>query len=315
LRGCVAVSANADRSSQGVASIFPDEEHIAELALSHMLARGLRDLTTFRFDESPFALIRERHFLRAAEKAGARLEPRWWIDAAVPARSEERPAAVERWLISLKKPCGVFVCCDSWGRVVMRCAQTARIRVPEDIALVGVDNDTIECELMAPPLSSVAVPWRTLGEGAARLVASGLRGETIAGKRILVAPLDVVARRSSDTFAIEDPLVAAAVSWIQAHAERRLSVSVIASALGATRQRLERHFRASLGRSVMQEVRRAHVELARRLLRTTEHSLTDVAKRSGFTNAALLSVAFRREIGVPPGTYRRRTREFGSEDA
>ena len=314
LSSCVSVSVNADRSDEGVASVCLDEAQIAELAFSHLASRGLTNLTSFRFDESPFGLIRERHFREAAFKAGAHLEPSWWLDAAVPPRTEEHPAVISDWLTSLRKPCGIFVCCDAWARVVLRYAQAAGLRVPEDLALLGVDNDTTECEVLAPPLSSVAVPWRLLGESAARLLADGLRGEPIGGKRVLIAPVHVVPRRSSDTLAVDDALVASAVAWIRARAELRLNVPMIATAVGATRQRLERHFRASIGRSVMEEVRRAHVERARGLLATTSLPLAEVAQQSGFSNAALLSVAFRRELGVPPATFRRRARELRDDD-
>jgi LacI family transcriptional regulator len=198
--------------------------------------------------------------------------------------------------------------------MVARYARAANLRVPEDVALVGVDNDTFECEITAPPLSSVAVPWRTVGESAARLVQLGLRGTPIAGKRVLVKPLDVIVRRSSDSFAIEDSLVSAAVAWIHGHAEGRLTVPLIAKAVSVSRQRLERHFRRHLGRTVVEEIRRTRVEVARRLLWTTELPLPEVAKRSGFTNSALLSVAFRREVGVPPGAYRRHARGLGDAE-
>jgi LacI family transcriptional regulator len=196
---------------------------------------------------------------------------------------------------------------------VARYARAANLRVPEDVALIGVDNDTFECEVTAPALSSVAVPWRSFGASAARLVELGLSGTPIAGRRVLVKPLDVVVRRSSDAFAIENSLVSAAVAWIHEHADRRLTVPVIAKAISVSRQRLERHFRRHLGRTVIEEVRRARVEVARRLLSTTQLPLPEIAKRSGFTNSALLSVAFRREVGVPPGAYRRRIRD--SDDA
>jgi LacI family transcriptional regulator len=142
-----------------------------------------------------------------------------------------------------------------------------------------------------------------------------LSGVSIDGRRVLVEPTDVVSRRSSSPSAIRDPLVAAAVDWIHAHADRRLSVPMVAKAVGATRQRLERRFRQSLGRTILEEVRRAHVEIARKLLATTELRLPEVAKQSGFTNAALLSVAFRREVGASPGAYRRQSRglQLGNE--
>ena len=310
----VSVSLNADRSGEGVASIFPDEQRIAELALSHLTARGLRYLTSFRFDDSPFAVLRERRFREAARKAPVELEPPWWVDGATPPRSQEHPAVIAEWLGSLRKPCGIFVCCDAWARVVMRYALAMGIRVPEDVALVGVDNDTTECEVLSPPLSSVAVPWHHAGETAARLLASGLRGGDIGGKRVLVAPVDVVARRSTDVLAVEDPLVLEAIAWIHARAAEPINVPAIVAAVKVSRQRLERHFRASIGRSVMQEVRRVRVERARQLLATSDLSLAEVARHSGFSTLALLSVAFRRELGVPPATFRRRCRDAYARD-
>jgi LacI family transcriptional regulator len=258
--------------------------------------------------------MREQSFREAAARSGAHLEPGWWSEAAPPLPQKECPAAIMEWLSRLRKPCGIFALCDAHARMLARYARAANLRVPEDVALVGVDNDTFECEITAPPLSSVAVPWRSVGESAARLVQLGLRGTPIAGRRVLVKPLDVVVRRSSDAFAIENSLVSAAVAWIHGHADGRLTVPLIASAISVSRQRLERHFRRHLGRTVVEEIRRTRVEVARRLLSTTQLPLPEIAKRSGFTNSALLSVAFRREVGVPPGAYRRHARGLGDAE-
>jgi LacI family transcriptional regulator len=302
---CVLVSVNADRTSEGVASVCLDEARIAQLALSHLLGRGFRNVTTFRFGGAPFGVLREQRFAEAAGLAGVRYEAGWWAPDATPPRTSEHPPALKHWLTHLPKPCGVFACTDSWARVVSRNARAANLRVPEDVALIGVDNDAVECEIMAPPLSSVAIPWRSVGEAAAQLVVAGLRGREIGGKRVLISPVDVVTRRSTDTFAIADPLVAKAVAWIHEHAHKRLTVPMVVKAAGVTRQRLERHFRRALGRTVMHEMRRARIEIARLLLLATDLTLLEVAKRSGFTNASLLSVAFSREVGVPPSVYRR----------
>jgi LacI family transcriptional regulator len=308
LRHCVSVAINADRCAEGIASVLVDEAAITELAARHLLGRGLKNVTTFRLDS--WGALREQHFRQFASQLGARLEPSWSSDArAMP--GEDQPAAIMAWLKGLQKPCGIFALCDAWARMVARYARAANLRVPEDLALIGVDNDTFECEVTAPALSSVAVPWRSFGANAARLVELGLRGMPIGGRRVVVKPLDVVVRRSSDAFAIENSLVSAAVAWIHEHAEERMTVPLIARAISVSRQRLERHFRRHLGRTVIEEVRRARVEVARRLLSTTQFPLPEIAKRSGFTNSALLSVAFRREVGVPPGAYRRRVRDSG----
>jgi LacI family transcriptional regulator len=314
LRSSIAVSVNADRTAEGVASVYLDEEQIATVALEHMRSKGLRQLTTFRFDESPFAVSRESAFRNGAMASGARVVGGWWIEGADPSRAHEDPAAMVSWLRELPKPCGVFACCDAWARVVARYARTADLRVPEDVSIVGVDNDAIECELTAPPLSSVSVPWQGVGQQAAQLVRLALSGESIAGKRIVVAPTHVMTRRSSDALAIEDAFVARAVHWIHQHSNGTLTVPSVAHAVGTSRRRLERRFHAVLGRTVVQEIRRVRVETAQRLLSTTGHHLAQIAKLCGFTNEALLSVAFRRELGLPPGAYRRRVQRSSFHD-
>ena len=310
------VSVTVDRSASGIASVCPDEEGIAALALEHLLARGFRHLSTFRYDESAFAVAREHAFIDLARGAGADVASGWGDDAYTPSERQDRPSAMVAWLRSLPKPCGIFTCTDSWGHTVSRYAREAGLRVPEDLAIVGVDNDELLCELLSPPLSSVMIPWKDVGRQAAALVRLALGNQPIAGRRVMVHPVDVAVRRSSDALAIEDGVVASAVAWIRENADRHLSVTMVARAVGGGRQRLERRFRRSLDRTVQQEIRRAHVEAAKHWLATTRCRMTEVAQRSGFTNASLLNAAFQREMGMPPGAYRRRVQEQleGSDD-
>jgi len=300
------ICVNCDRTTEGIASVCVDEQKIAGIALAHLVNKGIRRVTSFRFSESQFAVEREKYFYEAAAENSVHIEPGWWVDNAEPSRHLEDAGELVRWLKGLPKPCGVFAACDAWARVVARYCRVSEIRIPDEIALIGVDNDTIECELTAPPLSSIAIPWRTLGQEAADLTHRALAGMPIEGKRVVVAPLDAIARRSTDVLAVADSLVVKTVGWICDNADRRLTVPAVCRAVGTSRQRLERRFRAVLGRTVMQEIRRAHVETAKRLLSNTSLGLPRVAELSGFTNPVLLSVAFRREVGVPPGVYRRR---------
>jgi LacI family transcriptional regulator len=316
------VSVAVDRSAERIASVCLDEARIGSLALQHLLSTGLRHVTTCRYNQSPFAVARERAFVEKARAAGLEIAVGWGSDDGLPLNWAEdpavprvmpmeslRPSAMVEWLRALPKPCGVFTCTDGWARPVMRCARVAGLRVPEDIALIGADNDALECELMAPPLSSVMIPWQELGRSAAELVQRALSGEPVEGRRHVISPLAVVARRSSDILAIEDPLVAKAVRWMRANIAQRLTVTMVARAMGSSRQRLERRFRRVLDRTVKDEMRRARVEAARELLGTTFAGLAEVAQRSGFTTPALLNTAFQRELGMPPGVYRRRLRQ------
>jgi LacI family transcriptional regulator len=303
------VAVAVDRSSEGIASACIDEEAIAGLALEHLLATGLRQVTTVRFDDTPCAIARERGFIERAHAAGASVPFGWGSEVAGPLLRAEDPAAMVSWLQGLPKPCGIFTCTDRWARVVARYIRLANLRVPEDVPLIGVDNDIVECELLAPPLSSVMIPWRELGANAATLVQLALSGRSIEGRRLVSSPIAVLARRSSDVLAVDDDLVVQAVRWIQEHADRRVSVPMVARAVGGGRQRLERRFRRVLDRTIVDEIRRAHVEAARKLLQNTTLNLAEIAKRSGFTNAARMSIAFQRDLGMPPGAYRRRVQQ------
>jgi LacI family transcriptional regulator len=300
------VSVALDLSADGIASVCPDEESIGALALEHLLGTGLRQVSTFRLDGSAFAVARERAFIEGARRAGASVAIGWGSDGAPPSWTGENPEAMAEWLLGLPKPCGVFACADHYARVVARYIRLAGLRVPEDIALVGVDNDIVECELLAPPLSSVMIAWQELGRSAANLVQMSLNGQAIAGRHLSSPPISVIRRRSSDTLAIDDELVARAVRWIRDHADQRLNVPMVARAVGGGRQRLERRFRRALDRTVQEEIRCARVEAAKSLLQTTHADMTEIARRSGFTNPALLSVAFKRVVGMPPSVYRRR---------
>jgi LacI family transcriptional regulator len=303
------VSVTVDRAAHQIPSVCLDEAAIASLALEHLLSTGLRHVTTFRFDESPFAVSRERAFVERARAAGVRVSAGWGSGEQVPPQRGEHPAAMTAWLRELAKPCGIFTCTDSWGRAVARYARAAGVRIPEDVALVGVDNDVLECELISPPLSSVLVPWQELGRSAAELLQLALSNRLNGAERRVISPTTVVARRSSDALSIADPVVEKAVRWIRDNDSRRLTVTMVARALGGGRQRLERRFRSVLDRTVQEEIRRAHVQAAKRLLETTRQSLREIAKQSGFTTPALLNVAFQREVGVSPGVYRRRVQK------
>ena len=314
LSSCTVVSVNDDQSTNGMASICLDERKIGELAAVHLIEKGFRALSTFRFNDETFAVSREQAFRETATLQGARLVPGWWDQGTDPPRWAEVPSAFIGWLLGLPRPCGVFACTDRWSSVVARYAHLAGVRIPEDIALIGVDNDILDCELSSPPLTSVAVPWRSMGAQAATLVGQALSGLEIAGQRMVISPVGVVPRRSTDVTVVDDPVVARAISWIRERVDRPLTLQSIARASSCSRQRLEHRFRAAIGRTVMQEARRARVEVARRLLSTTDLPLPSVARQCGFTSAVQLCVGFRRETGMPPGAYRRLCRRLSTSD-
>jgi LacI family transcriptional regulator len=269
LPSAAVVSVMTDRSAQNIASVCLDEKRVAKLALEHLVATGIRHVTTFRYDASPFSLARERAFIEQARAARIPLSAGWGCDNIRRSDRREGPATVTSWLRALPKPCGVFTCTDGSAAPVARHAQEAGLRMPEDLALIGAGNDELECELVSPPLSSVIIQWQEVGRKAAALVARALAKQPTAGKPALVPPFAVAARRSSDALAIQDPLVARAVVWIRDNADRHLTVTMLARVIGIGRQHLERRFRRALNRTVQEEIQRAHEHSRRRAPRST----------------------------------------------
>lgn len=267
LAPAVVVSVTVDRTADGVASVCLDERRIAKLALEHLLATGVRQVTTLRCEASPFALARERAFCAQARAAGVAVAPAWGGDGCGPASHPENSPRLTAWLRGLPRPCGVFAGTDAWARSVARYAQEAGLRVPEDLALIGVGNDELECGLSSPPLSSVMVPWQEVGRKAASLVARALGKQSFAGRCVTVPPFAVAARRSSDALAIPDLLVARAVVWLRNHATQPLTAAMLARAVGIGPKQLEQRFRRALNRSVQEELEGAQQAAGHRVKR------------------------------------------------
>ena len=173
--------------------------------------------------------------------------------------------------------------------------------------LLGVDNDELECLLTSPPLSSIAIPGERIGYEAAKLLDRAMTDRRSAAGRVFLPPIRVVARQSTDTLASGDPVVIAALRYIHSSAVEGVNVAGVVQATGIGRRELERKFRAILGRSVLQELRRVRIGQAQKLLAGTDLPMPAIAKLSGFSSAHRLAIVFHRLCGMPPTAYRRQS--------
>jgi LacI family transcriptional regulator len=212
---------------------------------------------------------------------------------------------LREWLRALPKPAGVLAAQDYLGLILSEVCRQADVRVPEEVALIGVDNDELACELSYPPLSSVRSPTDRIGFEAARLLDRLMEGERAPAEAVLIQPGGVVARQSSDVMATEDPSLVAAIQFIRQHADQPIGVDDVLEAIPISRRALEMRFKSLLGRSPLAEIRRVHVEQAKRMLAETDLTLPSVARASGFNSPERLSVVFTQMTGMTPGTYRR----------
>lgn len=276
----------------------------------HFLNRGFRHFACCQDDSENFFLERCRHFQLALRERGhgcAVFET--GTAGAQPPRWDRHQQALADWLRALPKPAAVFACNDQLGFWVLDAARRAGLAVPEEVAVVGAENDTMLCETAWPPLSSVQLRGQAVGYAAARLLDDWMQGrQTSPPRETLLPPGDIVLRQSSDLVAVDDPQLAQALRFIRQHASEDLDVARVAREAGLSRSALERRMKAVIGRSPGEEINRLRFAQVERLLAETDLTLDAIAERAGFRHPQYMAEAFHKRTGLTPGAYRRRQR-------
>jgi LacI family transcriptional regulator len=294
----------------GIPSVDVEHEALGRMAAEHFLVRGYRHFRYFGSGQAYYARLRLAGFTRAVEKAGFEVLSCFMeYLPRLPERTSWKSvnARVRRWLRDLPKPVAVFADHDVPAHDLADMCQLVGLRVPDDVAILGVDNDEVECQLAFPPLSSVAIPAERIGFEAAQLLDRLMSGGRPPAKPCYLPPTRIVTRQSTSMFAIDDPMVAEALLHIRNHMGGPLNVHKLIGELAVSRRDLEKKFRALLGRSVLDEIHRARIELARELL-DTDLQVVQVARQAGFSSPQLFATVFRRLTGVSPSQYRRNNR-------
>ncbi len=201
-------------------------------------------------------------------------------------------------------PVGVYVGQEVCGRLVVQAGHRRGWRVPEDVAVVAGKNEETLCEHPRPSLTSVEVGYDRIGYAAAELLDRLMAGHAPPAAPARVPPHGLVVRESTDFFAVDDPVVAAALAFIAANCHRRIGPVDVAAAVGAGTRTLQNYFRAAIQRPVATEIRRVRVERAKRELAVGDRPLAAVARAVGFGTVQRLYEVFLREVGISPGRYR-----------
>ncbi len=290
--------------------VHVDDVAIARAAAAHLLERGFRHFAYCGIRSFSWSDARRRAFVEALAREGHECAVHEWVMRDPSPWSWDRgQGEMTDWLLRLPKPLGIMLCNDAHGQFVLEACRRGHIAVPDEVAMVGVDNDEYVCNVCDPPLSSVAPDDERVGEEAARLLDAMMHGHEWGEGPILIPPSGVHTRLSSDTMAVRDPQVAMAVGYIRENARHGVRVDAVARAAGLSRSLLQRRFREALGRSVHDEIVRIRIEHARFLLEESDMSLIEVAERSGFRHQAYLGDIFKRRLGQTPLAYRRQHRE------
>jgi LacI family transcriptional regulator len=281
-----------------------DAVEVATMAANHLMERRFRHFAYVGVDGRAWSRRREREFLQQIRNAG--FEPHVYQTPQKPSDRvwEKEQSILVDWLRKLPKPIGLFACNDDRGREVLEACRLMNLRVPEDVAVLGVDNDEVFCGLAYPPLSSVALNAETAGYRAAELLDGMMQGVIRQPRRIQVEALGVVTRRSTDIVAVEDEDVAAALQYIHREQGRHISVDNVVQEVAVSRRNLEKRFRDTIGRTILEEIQITRLERAKRLLLETTYPVSKVAELSGFGTTGYFIQFFQDRVGKTPRKYR-----------
>jgi LacI family transcriptional regulator len=217
--------------------------------------------------------------------------------------------AMDEW----KPPIGVYVGQEVCGRLVVQLSLRRGWRIPEDVAIIAGKNQETLCEQPRPSLTSIEIGYSRIGYAAAELLDRMMSGEAPPTEPIRIAPEGMVVRESTDFFAVDNDLVASALSFIAAHSHRPIGPNDVARAVGAETRTLQNHFRKTLKRPIATEIRRVRIERAKRELAQSDRSLAVIARDVGFGTIQRLYEVFRRELNISPGEYRKQW-QFGNRE-
>jgi len=298
-------------SEPGGIDVGCDHDAVGRMAAEHLLDRGLRQFAFFAFGEVRWIRLRREAFVRVLAAAGHPChvyQPPRGRRVALPHWEESQHPRVVQWIGSLPRPLGILCGSDLHALHVLDACRELGIQIPEQIAVLGVDNDAVICGVTNPPLSSIDLNSRRIGYEAAALLARRMAGRSLRSKSLSVPPSHVATRQSTDVLAIDDADVAQAISFIRQGAGKGIRVSEVAAGVGLSRRVLERRFRQWLGRSPKAEIVRVQIEAAKMLLTQSELSIEAVARQCGRTPFKYFGQLFRRETGLTPRAFRKAQR-------
>lgn len=291
----------------GLPSVFVDFENSGVMAAEHLIGRGFRQfgyLGHRRFIDSTRQLA---GFRRVIDAAGFRCTTHHFVANQLEGSAngwEAFVAGLEAWIETWEPPIGIFVCGDLYSRYLIDVCRAKGLHVSQEIAIIGSGNEQELCNSPEPSLTSIDMGYGKVGYRAAAMLDLLMSGGKPPEEPELIAPAELVPRRSTDVYASEDLLVARALRYISENSHNRIQVKDVAAAVSSTRRTLERRFSDYAGRTIADEIARLRLERAKRRMVETDAPMKDVAIDAGFRNADHFYKVFTRIEGIPPSQYR-----------
>ncbi|MCL2006392.1 MAG: DNA-binding transcriptional regulator [Planctomycetaceae bacterium] len=294
--------------------MMSDSDGATKMAVELLLAKRFRHFAFVGYHGQVWSEKREQTFINRMTEEGRDVHLyKMPVRHGASLQWEKEEPILVQCLKNLPKPIGLMVCNDQRGREVLDACSLAEIAVPEEISVIGIDNDELLCELSFPPLSSVALNAVQGGYLAAAALHKMIQNTKIrkgpfSHKKIIVPPLHIVERRSTESVAIDDHNVATALQFLHTQPPAELTIDKVVASTCVSRRILEIRFRKLLGRTILQEIQKVRIERAKRLLLETAYSVEQIAEIVGFSTSSYFVQFFRIETGRTPAKFRREVR-------
>lgn len=285
-----------------VPNIIGNSKTIGKMAAKYFHEKGFKNFAFCGFDHFPWSSEREESFVNTIRPKDNVFV---YKQRAKKFDYERELNSIAQWLLSLPKPIAIMTCNDVRGTHVLEACKIAQIRVPLEVAVLGVNNDDMICNAMSPPLSSIALNTHKAGQQAAICLEKMMNNNKIIDQNIVVEPEYVVTRRSTDILAIDNLEVATAIEFIKLNSRKFLQVNDVVAATGTNRRSLERHFRQLLNRTIHEEITRTRIDAISKMLIDTDLSILEIATRMEFNNVNHISRYFKAAKGLTPSEFRK----------
>jgi LacI family transcriptional regulator len=291
-----AVNVSAESPYEGIISVISDDLAVGRMAAKFFMDAGFRNFVYTGWLQASYAKVRGEGFMTELALHGFECRS---LHVSKPEFKKVLP--------TLRRPLAMFVSTDSACLEALDACQELGLSVPEQVAILGVDNDELVNSIARPRLASIEIPAKQIGYEAAAILSRIMDGETVPMGTTLLPPTRIVVRGSADIIAVEDPEVASALQFIREAGHTPIRVQDVLSHVLLSRRTLERRFIDALGRTPLEEIHRVRIERAKRLLTDTNVSVPEVARKSGFTDETRFGSIFKRNTGETPTGFRRRT--------
>ena len=284
--------------------ITADNEAIGKMAFEHFSAKGFKEFAYCGFSNMPWSTQRQQSFTEAVQLSGADINSFKSRSSSRMLNREDEYNKIAKWLKFLPKPIGIFGCNDDRAYDIIEACKIAELEVPYEVAALGVDNDPQVCDFTNPPLSSILLGIEKAGYESADTLHKLIEGQKVDTDQVIVAPISVVLRQSTDIMACDDKMIAAALQFIRENSHELIQPIDVARKVDSSRRNLDEKFCKILGHTVFSEIRRVRSEAISRMLIETDLTISEIAIKLGYNDSDHIARVFRKAKKITPINFR-----------